>query len=797
MNSIFLIIGSVFAPLIFISGAVEYSNRWTVQINGDVDEAERLAVKHGFVNQGKIIDNYYSFQHQKVAGISSVPSAHLHYSLLFETNVDMVEQQIMKPYKLLSSGMENIFVNDPMFKDMWYINRDDGEPTYNVIDVWKRNVTGQGVVVAVVDEGFHPDHPEIKDNYDKSGSFDVIDNDTYPVPSNLSVPLYGHGEKCAGVIAAVLNNSHCGVGLAYKSKLAGIRLFFDNTASDADEARALSYQTDHIDIYSNSWGPDINGFKVIGPGPLTQRALQSGAEKGRGNRGSIYVFAVGNGGFLFKNSCAFNGYVNSIYTIGITGINRDGSIPSYGEHCAGIMAVTYSKDSFGPRDSKVITADTNNRCTDSFSSSSAAAAMASGLIALMLSANKDLSWRDVQHIIIRTARPDPVYGVGHDWRTNQAGLKFNDYVGFGLMDARRMVDAAMNWTTVPLKVNCTIPRLGVNSVIPSNNKLEESIDLSDWSDFCGGDRINYLEHVEVGVNLDYTRRGELLIKLISPQGTVSNLTHYRWLDSQRDLNWVMMSLHYWGENATGPWRLTLENSNPAHNNRGTLFNWRLILHGTTVDPLGPAVTGLHRTKRKASSIKPTGISSAHTMLPTEVFPLTDSPPSLRGSSKDPGISPARTVLPTEGLSRTDSPLPVRGSSTDPGIFPAHTVLPSEGLSRTDSPLPVRGSSTDPGISSSSIVLPGKGLRPQRERRSSTNLGESKRTGLELGLGLGLGLSLAVGLLAAGGVVAFRRRREKPRDFTPLDEKIKEKRNTYEEIKEKRNMCEEFDLVTLV
>lgn len=38
----------------------------------------------------------------------------------------------------------------------------------------------------------------------------------------------------------------------------------------------------------------------------------------------------------------------------------------------------------------------------------------------------------------------------------------NDYVGFGLMDASRMVDAAMNWTTVPLKVNCTVPRLNVN-----------------------------------------------------------------------------------------------------------------------------------------------------------------------------------------------------------------------------------------------------------------------------------------------------------------------------------------------
>lgn len=65
------------------------------------------------------------------------------------------------------------------------------------------------------------------------------------------------------------------------------------------------------------------------------------------------MFAAGNGGILVKDSCAFNGYVNSIYTIAITGINKDGSIPSYGERCAGIMAVTYSKDVFD-RGSKVI-----------------------------------------------------------------------------------------------------------------------------------------------------------------------------------------------------------------------------------------------------------------------------------------------------------------------------------------------------------------------------------------------------------------------------------------------------------
>ena len=59
----------------------------------------------------------------------------------------------------------------------------------------------------------------------------------------------------------------------------GIRLFFDEMATDALEAKALSYERDYIDIYSNSWGPDDKGFEVVGPDKLTQLALKDGAEK--------------------------------------------------------------------------------------------------------------------------------------------------------------------------------------------------------------------------------------------------------------------------------------------------------------------------------------------------------------------------------------------------------------------------------------------------------------------------------------------------------------------------------------
>ena len=55
MQSKILLFYSVFFYVIFSLSALEYSNRWTVQIDGDNGEADRLARKHGFMNQGKVL----------------------------------------------------------------------------------------------------------------------------------------------------------------------------------------------------------------------------------------------------------------------------------------------------------------------------------------------------------------------------------------------------------------------------------------------------------------------------------------------------------------------------------------------------------------------------------------------------------------------------------------------------------------------------------------------------------------------------------------------------------------------
>lgn len=74
-----------------------------------------------------------------------------------------------------------------------------------------------------------------------------------------------HGTRCAGEVAAIAFNDICGVGVAYKSKIGGVRML-DGTVNDAVEAKALGLNPDHIDIYSASWGPEDDGSTVDGPG---------------------------------------------------------------------------------------------------------------------------------------------------------------------------------------------------------------------------------------------------------------------------------------------------------------------------------------------------------------------------------------------------------------------------------------------------------------------------------------------------------------------------------------------------
>lgn len=103
-------------------------------------------------------------------------------------------------------------------------------------------------------------------------------------------------------------NNVCGVGIAYDSLVAGIRVISSRITYD-DEAKAFTFGHKDVSVYTCSFGPVDDGKSLGGPAYVVKQALLKGVTDGRKGKGSIYVFAAGNGGGK-HDECNYDGYAN-------------------------------------------------------------------------------------------------------------------------------------------------------------------------------------------------------------------------------------------------------------------------------------------------------------------------------------------------------------------------------------------------------------------------------------------------------------------------------------------------------
>ncbi|XP_073452835.1 proprotein convertase subtilisin/kexin type 4 [Aquarana catesbeiana] len=546
-----------------------YTNSWAVQVAGGPQEVERIARKLGFISLGQVIlgSDLYHFQHRGVQRKSFTPHRGRHIRLKREPKVQWLEQQVLKKR---AKRHISVVPTDPLFHKQWYMNNDIS-PDLNVLTAWRRGFSGKGVVVTILDDGIEKDHPDLEANYDTMASFDFNDNDPDPQPRYTPSNENSHGTRCAGEVAAVANNDVCGTGIAYNARIGGIRML-DGLITDIIEARSLSLNPQHIHIYSASWGPEDDGVTVDGPGILAMEAFYRGIALGRGGLGSIFVWASGNGGLHYDN-CNCDGYSNSIYTLSVISTTENGEIPWYSEACSSILTTTFSSGK--KKDRQITTTDLRQRCTEHHTGTSASAPLAAGIIALALEANPALSWRDVQHIVMRSSSPANL--VADDWEINGVGRKVSHHYGYGLLDAGKLVDLAQKWEMTHPQRRCEV------NIVNSPQKLTSGLIVSRNISACAGSP-NYilsLEHVQAQISLSYTRRGDLQIFLTSPMGTRSVLVSLRPYDlsSAGYRKWTFMTTHSWDENPQGTWTLELVNNGNVWNN-GFLNRFTLILHGT-------------------------------------------------------------------------------------------------------------------------------------------------------------------------------------------------------------------------
>lgn len=427
-------------------------------------------------------------------------------------------------------------IRDPIFEEQWHLyNTVQLGHDLNVTGVWLEGITGQNVVSAVIDDGLDMYSADLQPNYDATGSWDFNDHTAEPKPRLFDDK---HGTRCAGEIAAAKNDV-CGLGVAYDSKVSGIRIL-SAPIDDADEALAINYAFQHNDIYSCSWGPPDDGKTMEEPGLLIRKALVNGVQKGREGKGSIFVFAAGNGG-VAEDNCNFDGYTNSIYSITVGAIDRQGSHPAYSESCSAQLVVAYSS---GSGDAIHTTDVGPNSCSTVHGGTSAAGPLAVGCAALALSVRPELTWRDAQYLFVETAVP--VHEDDGSWQTTKAGRKFSHDWGYGKVDVYTLVQKAKEWDLVKPQAWYHSPWLRVEHKIPEGDQgLASSFPVT--AEIMKSANLERLEHVTVTMNVQHTRRGDLSVELHSPEGVVSHLSTSRRFDEDANgyVDWTFMTVAHW------------------------------------------------------------------------------------------------------------------------------------------------------------------------------------------------------------------------------------------------------------
>lgn len=498
---------------------VIYASEWAIHLEANVDP--HILTERGYEVLGQVgtLDGHFVVRHtethahhQKDPSHRLSPSLHVTEHLRSHNSVKWAEQQVLVKY-------DKRDFPDPLFPSQWHlVNTGQFNGTagvdVSIQSAWNLGYDGTGVRIAVVDDGFQTTHPDLAPNYKSDSSWNFNSNPQQNSP-DPNVTTDFHGTSASGVALAA-SNAVCGVGAAYNAQGAGIRLIAE-PVTDATQASGLSYKNQLNHIYSNSWGPSDDGVNVGGPGPLTAKAIQNGVQTGRNGLGSIYVWAAGNGGDLGDN-CNYDGFASAREVIAVAALGNNGVQSYYSEPCAALLVAAPSSSitpNAGIRTTDLVGTPgyDNSDCNSGFGGTSSACPLVAGIIALVLQANSNLTWRDVPYILATTAtKTDP---TDSDWVNNAAGYHVNHKYGFGRINATAAVLAAKTHVNLlPQVVSGT--GLTVNKKIPDypNSGVTATVTVTDKV---------IIEKVMVTVTINHPTSGDLMIKVTSPSGTESIL----------------------------------------------------------------------------------------------------------------------------------------------------------------------------------------------------------------------------------------------------------------------------------
>ncbi|MBB5039340.1 S8 family serine peptidase [Prosthecobacter dejongeii] len=589
----------------------------------DVKAAEKLAN-----SQGLKITKRPEYAKQHFIADAADPLAAVDAIAALDGTLPLVEPLLMR------QRMRRVLLDDPYLRDQWHL-KNTGQSGGKVgVDIGIEGVwdsfQGQGIRIAIVDDGLQLTHPDLAENVDPAPNhYDWNEGDLDPNP-NTSVDF--HGTAVGGVVAARGNNNLGVSGVAPQATLVGFRLIA-GLVTDETEAESATRGASYIEVKNNSWGLSGSPSDLVNSGSLMAEAMAYAATTGRSGRGTVSVWASGNGRHLGLQGNK-DPYSNNMHTIAVGAVTHKGVLTFYSETGSHLCVVAPSAETKGG----IVTTDITGisgyntgslknlsevNYTNDFNGTSAATPVVSGVVALMLQANPYLNWRDVKEILLRSSTQIQPKDKGWLQRPNRdvweqgfAPIKHHHFYGGGMIHAPSAVAMAQAWPglgtmisiertqtpELPIEGQKIAPLGGTSIIIPLPEETKAKTKATRVNVDFSGEAPLRVENVTVKLSATHSRRGDLTLQLVSPSGTVSTLASYSKLDIGANYSeWTFSSVRHWGESSRGIWSLVA--SEPEDDVDGELGAVTITLHGISYP-------GIELTSRPTSQIVAEGSALA-------------------------------------------------------------------------------------------------------------------------------------------------------------------------------------------
>lgn len=500
--------------------------------------------------------------------------------------------------------------------DQWHLlnqGQTGGTPgmDINVVPAWA-DYTGKGVKVVVFDSGIDAEHPDLIGNYLPELAYDFW-NETTNASYHNQPAADPHGTMVAGFIAATGD----GIGLrgvAYDAKLTAYANFNGNQ-SHTSFAKAADAG---IDVMNNSWGPMVPFAWSEDLNEVFGNSMEYAVANGRDGLGLNIVFAAGNAyqlprllkdaGYVWSGEFAFDDANDTLltasrFTIAVAALDHHGT---YDGKAPGDLGYTTpgAPVLVSAPGSDVVSTDFHD--SDGYNpgeifahqwGTSFAAPIVTGVVALILEANPNLGYRDVQEILAYSARLIDL--EDGSWQTNGAvdfngGSLWTNYsYGFGMVNATAAVRLAETWQKQSHYHN-ELPTMDGSLydepvAIPDGGETSFSFTLQP------GIRV---ENIDLEFHIEHGEFGDLTVVLTSPSGTQSTLLYrigdarsseltvaYDHIDggdlTREDIIGLVHTLgsnDFWGEDSGGEWTVTIADAKAG--DVGKVFGLELTAYGS-------------------------------------------------------------------------------------------------------------------------------------------------------------------------------------------------------------------------